>query len=360
MKYKCIPVTTKKLQKLFLQLPSRIYSDDNPQNYKIEKQILNKKHPLSSNFEIFPYIVVNKNNKPICRCILTYYPNDPIAYVGFFEGYNNKAATQELFFLIKKKAIADKKEVILGPVDASIFINYRFKIDRFDKTYTSEPYNKNYYKELWEYCGFKISDKYISNQLRKVEKEDNDDRINKIHDRLVNKGYEFVNPTDETFIKNLSDVYDLMMDLYSNFSGYKKISKEQFLEIYSPLKNVLNYDMVELAYKNDALQAFCISIPNYGNLTRGKLSISKIFKIKKIKNNPNEYIVLYLGASPKALGLGVTLIQIVKNKLYKNKCTSIGALMKEGNVTGELYKDLYTDKFEYALFKFELPKQGGL
>ena len=45
-----------------------------------------------------------------------------------------------------------------------------------------------------------------------------------------------------------------------------------------------------------------------------------------------------------------------KNKLYQNKCTSIGALIHEGNITGELYKDLYTDKFKYELFQFDLPR----
>lgn len=357
MKYKCLKVTTKKLQKLFIKLPSMIYSDDNLRDSKIEKQILNKTHPLSSEFEIFPYLVLNENKKPICRCILTYYPNDPIAYLGFFDSLDNKTAVQEMLFEIKQKAIADKKEKIVGPIDASIFINYRFKIDRFDKTYTSEPYNKEYYPKLWEHSGFKICDKYVSNQLRKVEETDNDARIEKIYNRLLNKGYIFISPTDESFDRNLSDVYDLMMDLYSDFSGYKKISKEQFLTIYSSLKHVLNYDMVKLAYKDDELQAFCICVPNYGTLTRGKLTLSKIAKIKKIKKSPTEYIVLYLGASPKALGLGVTLVQIIRNMLCQNGCTSIGALIKEGNVTGELYKDLYIDKFEYVLMEFHLPKQ---
>jgi hypothetical protein len=290
----------------------------------------------------------------MCRCLLTYYENDPVGYVGFFEARNNLSAVRELFQSVYRKAQADGKNRLIGPIDASIYVNYRFKVNRFDKTYTGEPYNKSYYPALWEKCGFDICDKYVSNQLRKVEDNDSDVRLERIYMRYLNKGYQFVSPTAKDFAAHLHNVYYLMMELYSGFSGYKYLSESQFIQMFAPIKKILNFDMVKLAYKDGELQAFCIAIPNYGALTKGKMSFSKLLKIYKIRKKPSEYVILYLGANRSSVGLGSALIHHIRNILNKNQCTSIGALIKEGNLTGELYKDLYVDKFNYVLFEKSL------
>lgn len=195
--------------------------------------------------------------------------------------------------------------------------------------------------------------------MRKVEKEDIDERLKRIYDRYRTKGYDFISPTPVIFQDCLEDVYELMMKMYSGFSGFKKLTKEQFIELYMPLQKVMNFDMVRLVYNQDIkLCAFCICLPNYGDLTRGKIGIRKALKIKKIKENPTEYIVLYLGADTSSAGLGGALIHDVRNTLYKNGCTSIGALIKEGNVTGRMYEDLYTDKFNYVLLEKTLNYKG--
>lgn len=359
-KYKCIEVKSEKHKRMFLDFPSRVYLDgDCPQNIEMEKQILNRKHVISSDIEIFPYIVLDETNGVVCRCLMTYYKDDPVAYLGFFESFNNATAVKHMFFEVERKAFKDGKTKILGPIDASIYINYRFKIDRFDKTYTGEPYNKKYYADLWKQAGYEICDKYVSNQLRKVEKEDIDERLKRIYDRYRTKGYDFISPTPVIFQDCLEDVYELMMKMYSGFSGFKKLTKGQFIELYMPLQKVMNFDMVRLVYNQDIkLCAFCICLPNYGDLTRGKIGIRKVLKIKKIKENPMEYIVLYLGADTSSAGLGGALIHDVRNTLYKNGCTSIGALIKEGNVTGRMYEDLYTDKFNYVLLEKILNYKG--
>ena len=353
--YRCIEVKSFLDKRKFLKFPSTLYTEDDcPQNYNTEKLLLNKKHPLSNDIEIFPYIVLNEHDKVVCRSMMTYYKDDNTAYVGFFESHKNIPAVRKMFEIIEEKAIKDGKTKILGPIDVSIYINYRFKVDRFDKTYTSEPYNKDYYAWLWEHIGFNVCDNYISNQLRKVEEGDIDARLERIYHRYKDRGYKFISPTDETYNQCLNDVYDLMMNLYADFSGFKKLTREQFIHLYTQMKAVMNFNMVKLVYNTESKPcAFCICLPNYDNLLRGKLSFSKIARIQELKENPTEYVVLYLGARPESVGLGGALIHLIRNELYKNGCTSIGALIKEGNVTGQMYEDLYVDKFNYVLLEKE-------
>lgn len=352
--YKCREANNKKLQRLFLKLPTRLYGADCPQDIKTEKQLLQGKHILSPCFEIIPFITTDQNGKAVCRCMLTYYPEDTTAYLGFFEAYDNPEAVQEMLRCAEERAAVDGKSMLIGPVDASIYINYRFKADRFDKTYTGEPYNKPYYPTLWENCGFSVSDHYFSNQLRRVEAKDIDPRLSRLYDRFVARGYRFMSPERRDFDRYLADICDSMMRLYSEFTAYKPLSKEQFSSMFSYLKYVLNFDMVKLVYKEDKLRAFGICLPNYGTLTRGKLTPAKLLQILKIRSKPKEYIILYVGADPSASGLGGALVHDIRNSLHQNDCTSIGALIKEGNVTGEVYDILYTDRFSYVLFSKEL------
>lgn len=347
--YKCYSGNSKTTQKLFLKLPKQLYTkEENPQDIKTEKQILNGTHVLSSEFQITP-IVLTKNDKPICRCLMTYYEGDSTAYIGFFEAENNINAVKEMFVYVERKAREDGKTKLYGPFDCSIFINYRFKANKFGSTYTSEPYNKSYYVDLWEKCGFVISDKYVSNQLRKVEEKDIDLRLDRIYNRFVSKGYTFVSPTNETFEKVLEEIYQSMMKVYTEFSGFKPISQKQFFALFGKLKYVLNYEMVKVAYKDEEMKAFCVSLPNYHHLTKGNMTIRKLLKMMKIKKKPDEYVILYAGADPSALGLGSAILHNIRNVLYENQCTSITALIKEGNLTGKLYEGVYVDQFTYVL-----------
>lgn len=350
IKYQCIEVKNEKDKRMFLNFPSVIYKGDYcPQDYKTEKELLNKKHPLSPDISFYPYIVIDYRNRIVARCAMTYYKGDNTAYIGFFEAYNDLCAVKILFDKMEKKASLDGKTKLLGPIDASIYIRYRFKTDNFNRTYTGEPYNKDYYPPLWRKCGFQISDEYVSNQMRRIFEKDNDKKLQKVYSRYTQKGYKFISPNTENFSEHLENVYFSLMKLYSGFSGYKPLTKEQFMKMYSPIKKLLNFEMVKLVYKENKLYAFCIAIPNYEKIFKSKGIITKLIRFCKIKKHPEEYVILYVGAEPSAAGLGCALIHHIRNILYKNKCTSIGALIKEGNITGRAYDNLQTGQFHYVL-----------
>lgn len=353
MKYKIYSKNDKYTQKLFLKLPSQIYlKSENFQDYKTEYQILNNMHPLSKDITVYPIVITNLNDVPFCRCLITYYNNDTTAYVGFFEAEQYAIeAVQLLFETVENKVKKDGKNKILGPIDASIYINYRFKISSFNKTYTAEPCNKDYYPQMWTNNGYKLHQRYISNYLRKVTQEDFDPRLEKVYQRYLNRGITFTTPTKNNFKKCLEDVYELLVKTYADFPGYKSLTKDQFLTLYSPLEKILNFDMVCLAYQKNKLCAFCICIPNYKDLTKGKMTPLKFLKILKIKKFPQEYILLYAGAEPSKAGLGSALLHHVRNLLYQNQQTCITALIKEGNLTGRLYDDLYESQTQYILLE---------
>ena len=83
---------SKKHIKDFLALPGRLYdSGELMQNEKEEHAILKGTHVLSHYFMVTP-ILVYEGGKAVSRGILTVYPEDEVAYLGFFESENNSDA----------------------------------------------------------------------------------------------------------------------------------------------------------------------------------------------------------------------------------------------------------------------------
>lgn len=61
-----------------------ISKDELTQDYDTEYKLLHEKHTLSKYFNITPFVVIDKNSQmPVARCMLTYYPEDDVAYFGF-------------------------------------------------------------------------------------------------------------------------------------------------------------------------------------------------------------------------------------------------------------------------------------
>lgn len=350
---KCILVRTEKEKRLFLSLPKKLYQrKECTQDIEAEKSLLNGTHPLSKQVEIYPYIYVN-HNKVVCRCVMTYYKEDDNAYIGFFESLDDFACASAMIKTVSKKAKADGKAALVGPYDVSFWIRYRFKCDHFDSVYTCEPYNKCYYPQMWERMGFQVTDRYYSNQIRVPRKSDQSEKYKLRLQRFLQNGYIIKSPAESNFLQCLEEIYELLTKLYRSFPGYKEITKKQFMELYTPLKKILDYSMVKLVYKDEKLVAFFVSIPNYGNAIY-HLDFWNLLKILRIKRKPKEYVLLYMGVDEKHLGIGSALSQLIKEELQEKQATSIGALIHEGKVSGNYYRALYTDQYQYVLYRKDL------
>lgn len=351
----------KNIRKDFLKLPKTLYDRGKcPQDIKTERQILEGTHILSNIFKVTPfvaYLIENGEKKVATRALVTYYDNNETAYVGFFESVDEAEICKKLFETIFDFVKKDGKKTVVGPVDASFWVRYRFKLssDRgFNEPYSCEPYNKEYYVRLWEQCGFQISHTYGSNFYRQVRTDDISPKLSRRYERMCQKGYVLRTSSFRKFDEDLVQIHRLITKTYKNFPMYTDISLKQFQSMFGYLKYVLNYSMVKLLYKGKEAVGFMICVPNYGFDSMGKLTLGKILRILRMRKRPQEYVILYMGADEKHLGTGSALAEDIKNELCKNGCTSIGALILEGKVTGLYYSDLFTGKSKYVLLKRNL------
>lgn len=149
-----------------------------------------------------------------------------------------------------------------------------------------------------------------------------------------------------------------MIELYSHFPTYKRITKTEFCTRYKSLKPILNYNMVRLAYYKGKPVGFFISVPNYGNLVCGKLTPWKLIRILARKRKPSSYVMLYMGVDREHRGLGKALAEDIRSELKRLQVPSVGALIRDGNINKNYVENIREFEYRYALFQKNVSKEN--
>ena len=209
--------------------------------------------------------------------------------------------------------------------------------------------------KLWKEAGFDIAEVYVSNIYKKLsKKEEDDEKYIKRYNFFIKNGYSIVSAKKKDWDKVIGEVYTLLIKLYSNFPVFSHITEEEFRELYKSLKLILDYSMVKLAYKNDQLAGFFISVPDYSNRLNGAIGLSELLFLLKNRRRCDNYILLYIGVDEKHLGLGSALSQAMFESLRRKRAASIGALIKKGKVSEKYIDKKILYQREYLLFEKKL------
>ncbi|QQS18411.1 GNAT family N-acetyltransferase [Candidatus Saccharibacteria bacterium] len=341
----------------FLSVPKKLYGKrDCIQNEKEERQLLLAQHPLSDYFQLTGFVVY-QDGTPVARAALTIYDGDPAAYIGFFESIDDVSCSRALFAVIHSYAAMQDKRMITGPVDASFWIRYRLKTDHFDAApYIGEPYNKSYYLNLFLDSGYRVSQKYVSNIYKNRINLKEAANFNRDYASSKREGYKIVSPKPEEFDVTLGYIYDMLMELYSDFPIFKHVSKEDFRKHFDSYRYILDYSLVKIAYHGGQPVGFFVGLPDYGNLLYGKITPLTKLRILLKKIRSKRYIMLYLGVrkAHQGHGLGRAITRAAVTRVFMKLASCVGALIIEGKVTEEYGKTNIADQYHYVLLEKEI------
>lgn len=343
----------KKNIRRFLRFPAKLYPKSRlMQDPETEAAILSGRHLLSHYFTVYPFLAFDARQRVAGRCVLTVYPDRSCAYIGFFECIDDPEAAHCLFSAAEAMAENLGCDAVVGPVDASFWIRYRLKTNCFDRPpYTGEPYNLPYYEAFFRENGYGVSGEYLSNRYGTVPPE----YLNKKNVRRLQyftaNGYTICDLDDAAFERSLHEIYRMITALYSDFQTYSQITEDEFCAQYTALQRAADHSMVKIAYQNGEAAGFFVALPNYGNASCGRLTLSKLLRICKVKRAPHDYILLYLGAKPEHPGLGKALSECILRELCGKQAVSVGALIRKGKVTGSYFRQLIEEQFTYALYE---------
>ena len=282
----------------FLSLPAALYpKGELTQNKSAERALLRGTHVLSRYFSVYPIIATDGASRTAARCAVTIYPDREDAYFGFFESIDDQAAARAVLTLAEKVAARHGKRALTGPVDCSFWIKYRLKTDRFGKPYTGEPYNLPYYERLLTGCGYSVSEEYFSNHYGVIPPDDRNPKNEKRLADMTAKGFKILSPDKHDLDRVLDEVYDMLIQLYSDFPIYSHITREEFTELFSPLKRAVDRSMMRTAYLDGKPAGFFVTVPDYGTAACGRLTPRKLMDILRTKRSPDSFVMLYMGGT---------------------------------------------------------------
>jgi hypothetical protein len=313
-------VLTKSDIKDFLDVARIIYRDDDiwvcPLDMEIEKIFNREKNVFFKNGEATRWVLYDDAGKPAGRVAAfinrkkAFNFQVPTGGMGFFECVNNKEAAFLLFNCCRKWLAQRGMEAMDGPVNFGENDNFwGLLVEGYTHPAYGMPYNKPYYKELFEEYGFKFYFEQVSNHLSLTKPFP--ERFWKIADWVRQKpGFSFKHFTfkdQELFIKDFKTVYDDAWQFHENFTP---INEETLRDTISSAKDVIDEQFIWFAYHEDEPIAFLIMLPDINQILKhlnGKLSIIDMLKFlyyKKTKAITRARITI-MGVAPKFQKSGV-------------------------------------------------------
>lgn len=353
MEVRHLPRTQTDIQ-AFLDFPDQLYESE----YRTEKKgelcaLLEERHILSRYFTFFP-LLVREDGRLLARCVLTVYPGDETAYLGFFESRDDQEAVARLFAFAEEVAREHGCLALEGPMNASFWLGYRMKVSHFgEKPYFTELYQHAYYPALWEANGFTKAAAYHSNVYAPVDGAMPDEKYRTRFEQFQEQGYTLRSPSRRSFPEDFRAVAQMIRELFRAFPVYKPIRTSEFLDLFAGMKVILNYRYVKLAFdRNGRAAGFVIAVPDYGELvSKEKLRVRDTFRMLYTKWTTRRYVILYMGVRPGHEGLGSALVYSLMEEFRQKRIQAISSYIQEGKVSGSYVFASVVGQREYRYYR---------
>lgn len=331
----------------FLEFPRNLYKDNNlVQNYQREQEILEGKHPLSQIFEPHFFLAINGVGDAIARAVVTFYPGDQTAYLGFFECINNMRLGVQFLQYLKKFSISRLCDRLVGPIDCSSWINYRMKLDNFGRPQYEEPFNMNYYPAIFKAAGFQVLQNFSTYEYSKKTYSKDVFKNSPTLDEFQRNGYRIASFDQKNFFNELQQCAEILLSMPNNIPGFKPIKSKQFLQMNISLQERISYKLSKLVYLNNELKGFSIVVPDFSNY----YITEKSFKIMTTKSHPEDYIVKYVAAKPDSMKLELAIGNQLRLDIGKSHSKAIGNFIRIDSSNLYYFKDFIEKKFTYSLY----------
>ena len=268
-----------------------------------------------------------------------------IGNVSIYEKYikNEEKFFNEVFKELKKEGI----ETIIGPLNGTTWNTYRYVTDKGHRSpFLMEPWNEDYYVELFEKLGFKPLAYYISTvmeNMNPVQRGHLSKKIEKLKKFDYYKDITVKSAENEDLLVVLNKVYDLTIEAFKNNFLYSELDREIFLKMYMSYEDKIVKKFFKMLYLKGELIGYVFGIPDYAEL--------------QYKEKVETMILKTIAISPKynGKGMGYILIdELVKEAEHPGYKNVIYALMHEKNISKNIGLLLGNELRKYALFIKEL------
>lgn len=268
------------------------------------------------------YLIINKKIKDY-QCMF-----------GFIKLPNNLETSKKIFSLIEEKAKKLGYKNIVGPVNYTTWMSYRWAINNYNLKLYPDCDNPGYYVDTIRSLGYKKLYTYRSVFI---------DMDNKLYDigeavynQKIDEGFDFKLFCGEEVYDQVKDVYNISIDAFKGSYLYSEIPFEYFKQIYLEWTKKVKM-VLYIAYRDNKAVGYVMGYMNpYSNDF-----ISKTSAVLKEYQNRKVYVaLLYLGVKyVKDLGLD--------KMIYHFQCEQKGTFQR-------FDENIESNEKNYAVFIKEL------
>lgn len=322
MSFGLVEVKDRKTRKEFLELPLRLYLNEQnwirPLDTDIENVFDSKKNKHFKHGEAIRWILVDEKGITVGRIAafidyeIAKTSEQPTGGVGFFECINDKNASSILFNRSQEWLKEHGMEAMDGPINFGDRDRWwGLLVDGFYEPNYCMGYNHKYYQELFEDYGFNVYYQQFT-----YHRLVNDQNINPIvwekAERIAkNPSYRITKISKSNLLKFADDFRTIYNSAWGRYTGVKKITQTHALALLKTVKPVIDERLMFFAYYNNEPIGFLIMLPELNQAVKhmngnfsfiGKLRFLYLIKVKKVCNKA---LGLIFGIIPQHQGKGL-------------------------------------------------------
>ncbi len=252
-----------------------------------------EKNNLFKHGEAIRWVLCNENGELIGR-IAAFVDhkknnsnNPPAGGVGFFVCIDDQSAANTLFqagldWLSERGCKAMDGSVNFG----ENFVHWGVLVEGFMQQGYGMPYNKPYYKDLFENFGFKEYFQQLSYHVDMTKPLP--ERMVKFAEYLESRpGYSFEPFSRKNMHKYMADFVEVMNSTWGDYmEDFTPITVEEIIEIFNSAKSILVDDFIWFAYKDGKPIALSVAFPDVNQLLAhfdGQLNFLQAVKFMYLK-----------------------------------------------------------------------------
>ncbi len=368
-------VRSKKDFKKFLNLEWELNKNTpnwvSPLRMERAKLLDRKKNPFYKHSELEMFLA-HKNGQLVGRIAAitnenhNTFHNDCWGFWGFFESINDQEVANALFKAAANWLKSKERDTMVGPMNPSTNDECGLLIEGFDTPpFVMMTHNPDYYPTLVEGFGnTKIKDLYAWYLTTETALANITDKLERVANKIKQRhSITFRNAELKHLKREVKLIKEIYNDAWSKNWGFVPFTDEEIDYLAEQLKQIVDEDLLILAFKEDKPIAFSLTIPNINEILaqipNGRLFPTGIFKLlfgfKKIKTA--RVITLGVRRDYQHLGLGsIFYIETIKRAAQKGIVAGELSWILEDNhpmnsaiqiLGSELYK-------RYRIYQFPL------
>lgn len=307
----------------FIKFPNRLYKNEKfyiPYLISDRKKFLDRtKNPFFQHARV-KYFLAYRDSQLVGRIagivndLHNEYNNEQTGFFGFFDCIDDSTVAEALFNAARDFVKSEGMQIIRGPMNFSTNDEIGLLVEGFDSYPTfMMVYNPPYYIEIYEKLGLtKIEDVlawYIDDKKPAAERVVN--IVEKIKTRSRVK-LRTINMKD--FDNELEIVRTVYNAAWSKNWGFVPMTVEEFRHLANDFKQIVDPEMVFLAFIDDEPAGFSLAMPDYNQIFKKMhghlfpLGLLKFLYYTKVHRTINGARLITMGVVHKYQKMGLDMV----------------------------------------------------